>query len=85
MKSIQQKVKIFISRVFVSAIAGIGAWAILSIVTTIIFCILFDMHPSAEDYEKHWMLLSVLCDGFILVGIAVYLLMFAKLCDSELE
>lgn len=79
------KVKTFIARVFVSAIAGIGAWGILSVVTTIIFCILFDMHPSAEDYEKHRLLLSVLCDGFILVGIAVYLLMFAKLCDSELE
>ena len=79
------KIKTFIARVFISAIAGIGAWGILSFVTTIIFCILFDMYPSAEDYEKHWLLLSVLCDGFILVGIAVYLLMFAKLCDSELE
>lgn len=79
------KVKTFIARVFISAIAGIGAWSILSVVTTVIFCILFDMHPSAEDYEKHRLLLSVLCDGFIFVGIAAYLLMFAKLCDSELE
>lgn len=79
------KVKTFIARVFVSAIAGIGAWGILSFVTTVIFCILFDMHPSAEDYEKHRLLLSVLCDGFIFAGIAAYLLMFAKLCDSELE
>ena len=84
MKSIQQ-VKTFIARVFVSAIAGIGAWSILSVITTIIFCILFDMYPGAEDYEKHYLLLSVLCDGYIFVGIAAYLLMFAKLCDSELE
>ena len=79
------KVKTFIARVFISAIAGIGAWSVLSFITTIIFCILFDMHPSAEDYEKHRLLLSVLCDGFIFAGIAAYLLMFAKLCDSELE
>lgn len=79
------KVKTFIARVLVSAIAGVGTWGILSVVTTIIFCILFDMHPSAEDYEKHYLLLSVLCDGYIFVGIAAYLMMFAKLCDSELE
>ena len=79
------KVKTFIARVFISAIAGIGAWGILSFVTTVIFCILFDMYPGAEDYEKHRLLLSVLCDGFIFAGIAAYLLMFAKLCDSELE
>lgn len=79
------KVKTFIARVFISTIAGIGTWGILSVVTTIIFCILFDMHPSTEDYEKHRLLLSVLCDYFIFVGITAYLLMFAKLCDSELE
>lgn len=77
--------KTFIARVFISAIAGILAWSVLSVVTTIIFCILFDMHPSAEDYEKHWLLLSVLIDGYIFAGIAAYLLMFSKLCDSELE
>ena len=79
------KVKTFIARVLVSAIAGVGTWGILSVVTTIIFCILFDMHPSAEDYEKHYLLLSVLCDGYIFAGIAAYLLTFSKLCDSELE
>ena len=79
------KVKTFISRVFVSAIAGICTWCILSFITTVIFCILFDMYPGAEDYEKNRLLLSVLCDGFIFTGIAAYLLMFAKLCDSELE
>lgn len=77
--------KIFIKRAFVSAIVGIGVYGVLSAITTAIFCMLFDMHPSAEDYEKHWLLLSVLLDCYIFAGIAAYLLTFSKLCDSELE
>lgn len=77
--------KTFIKRVFISAIAGVCTWFIFSAITTGVFCMLFDMHPSAEDYEKHWLLLSVLLDCYIFAGITAYLLMFAKLCDSELE
>lgn len=79
------KVKTFIARAFVSAIVGIGVYGVLSAITTAIFCTLFDMHPSAEDYDKYYLLLSAWRYGYIFVGIIAYILMFSKLCDSELE
>lgn len=73
----------FIKRAFVSAIVGIGVYGILSAITTAIFCMLFDMHPSAEDYDKYYLLLSAWRYGYIFVGIIAYIIMFAELDTKE--